>query len=74
MLKKEIKTGGIYHAKVTGQIVEVQILGENRFGGWHAKNLRTGRTIRIKSAAKLRSEVRSEDVHDHISNVLSGGR
>jgi hypothetical protein len=58
MRKDEVKTGGIYAAKVSGQVVRVKILGPRLFTkGWDAQNLKTGRDIWIKTAARLREEV-----------------
>jgi len=57
MRKSEVVNGGRYTTKITGKITTVKILGENRFGGWNATNEATGRTVRIKSAQKLRSAV-----------------
>jgi hypothetical protein len=60
MKKDEVRTGGVYLAKVSGRVVEVKILGERAFmRGWDAVNLETGRSVYIKSAARLRSEVHS---------------
>ncbi len=56
MKQQEIKLGGTYMAKVTDQVVPVRINGENRHGGWDATNLITNKTIRIKSAQRLRGE------------------
>lgn len=55
MLKRQIKIGEKYNAKVSEKMTVVRILGVSRFGGWVAINENTGREIRIKSAAKLRS-------------------
>jgi hypothetical protein len=57
MKKEDVHIGGRYTAKVTNKLVTVEILSESRFGGWDAKNLATGKQVRIKSAAKLRREV-----------------
>ena len=57
MRKHEVKIGGKYRAKISNKLTTVQITGESPYGGWSAKNLVTGRTIRIKSGAKLREEV-----------------
>lgn len=57
MLKKQVKIGNSYRAKISEKLVTVRILHENRYGGWDALNLVTNRVVRIKSAAKLRSEV-----------------
>jgi hypothetical protein len=56
VLKKEVKIGSVYTIRHSGKITHVRLLNENRFGGWNATNLSTGRIIRIKSAAKLRQE------------------
>jgi hypothetical protein len=57
VLKKDVKLGSVYIAKVSNQLVPVQIVNPSSLGGWDARNLRTGRWIRIKSAAKLREKV-----------------
>jgi len=57
MKKAQIKIGATYVAKVSGKIARVKIIGESVYGGWDAMNQDTGRTIRIKSAARLRCEV-----------------
>ena len=57
MQTKDIKLGGRYTAKISGRVVEVQISDEHPNGGWTAKNLKTSKTVRIRSARKLRSAV-----------------
>lgn len=52
--KKDVEIGARYVAKVSGNLVTVQITREHDRGGWIAMNLFTGREVRIKSAAKLR--------------------
>lgn len=65
---KDVKIGGVYRIRHTSGEVNVRILRRKdrlshlgqRLGsrpGWVALNLKTGREIVIKSAAKLRSEV-----------------
>ena len=54
MKKSDVKIGNHYKAKVTDKIVTVEILAENPHGGWDAKNLSTGKTVRIKSPQRLR--------------------
>ncbi len=69
MKKAEIQIGGIYLAKVSGQVVPVRVTKERdtySYNGnyrmtWEATNLRTGRTVRIKSAQRFRRRV-TEDV------------
>ena len=55
MKKTDVKIGHTYTAKVTDKIVNVRIDDENRHGGWDATNLTTGKKIRVKSPARLRS-------------------
>lgn len=54
MKKKEIKIGGTYLAKVSAKLVPVKIVEEHYNGGWNAVNTETGRSVRIKSAQRLR--------------------
>jgi len=54
MKKSDVKIGNQYKAKVTNKVVTVQILAENPHGGWDAKNLETGKKVRIKSTQRLR--------------------
>jgi hypothetical protein len=57
MRKSEVQIGGVYAAKVSGEIVRVRIDRESPYGGWYATNLRTKRRVRIKSAQRLRRQV-----------------
>jgi hypothetical protein len=54
MKRNEVKVGGVYVAKVSGRLVEVRLLRESPYGGWEALSLATGRTVRIKTAGRLR--------------------
>jgi hypothetical protein len=54
MRKNEVEIGGVYAAKVSGRIVSIRIERESPYGGWNATNLATGRTVRVRSAARLR--------------------
>lgn len=54
MRKAEVKIDATYAAKVSNRIVAVRILRASPYGGWEAVNERTGRAVRIKSAARLR--------------------
>jgi hypothetical protein len=56
MKKEQVQIGGTYVAKVSGQLAQVRIDAENRFGGWDATNVSTHRKVRIKSAQRLRRE------------------
>ncbi|MFN0132727.1 MAG: winged helix-turn-helix domain-containing protein [Phycisphaerales bacterium] len=61
MKKEQVEVGGTYSAKVGTQVVPVRITAEKWLGdkhaGWVATNTTTGRTVRIKSAQRLRREV-----------------
>lgn len=71
MLKKDVVIGAVYIAKISGNLVEVEILStmiQRGYGPnskdrthWLAKNLKTGRGVTIKSAAKLRRKVATAD-------------
>jgi len=54
MKKSEVEVGGVYVAKVSGRLVAVRIDRESPYGGWQATNLKSGRSIRIRTAARLR--------------------
>ena len=54
MKKSDVHIGKQYTAKVTHKLVVVEIFAENPHGGWDAKNLSTGKMVRIKSAQRLR--------------------
>lgn len=56
MKKNQIKVGNVYVAKVSGQLTDVRIDRESTRGGWLATNLRTGRTIHLRTAGRLRGE------------------
>jgi hypothetical protein len=71
MLKKDIKVGASYAAKVSGTVQVVKITAEHPAKGWVGVNVRTGRTIRILSAARLRRQVTAVDTI-HVPNEKSG--
>lgn len=62
MLKKDIRVGGLYTAKVSDRVQAVKITAEHPRGGWLAVNVRTNRVIRIKTAARLRREIGHDDI------------
>ena len=53
MKQNEVQIGGIYNAKVSGNIVPVRIDCQNSRGGWDGLNLKTNKAVRIKSARRL---------------------
>lgn len=54
MKKKDVTVGETYLCKVSGKLVTVRIVNESLYGGWEAVNLSTKRSIRIKTAQRLR--------------------
>jgi len=52
--KADIEIGKTYVVKVSGILAPVRITGESRYGGFDGVNTKTGRTIRIKSAQRIR--------------------
>lgn len=56
MQKHNVKVGTTYLVKVSGRLAAVRITREHDRGGWYGTNLATGREIRIRTAARLRSE------------------
>ena len=64
MRKADVQIGRRYEAKISGRVVVVSITSEANAGGWHAVNESTGRTVRIKSAAKLRRERGPKSLED----------
>jgi len=60
MKKEDIRINGYYSAKVSDKLTVVRIVEEHHNGGWLATNTKTGKQVRIKSAAKLRGEVKPD--------------
>ena len=57
MQKHDVKLGTTYIVKVSGTLAKVRLTREHPRGGWYGTNLATGREVRIRTAARLRSEV-----------------
>ena len=57
MQKPNVKIGTTYLVKVSGRLTKVRLTRESPYGGWYGTNLATHREIRIRTAARLRSEV-----------------
>jgi len=57
MQKHNVKVGATYLAKVSGTLTRVRLTRVHDRGGWYGINLATGREIRIRTAARLRSAV-----------------
>jgi len=60
MKESEVKSGQTYHAKVSGKVTAIRIERENPHGGWDATNLATNKTVRVKSAQRLRQPTGSK--------------
>jgi hypothetical protein len=75
MKKKDIQIGGRYLAKVSGKLTVVRIDRESRYGGWDATNVATKRSVRIKSAARLRApafrQKQDTDRAEHATDALN---
>lgn len=54
MKQNQIEIGSTYMAKVSGLVVPVRIDRESPHGGWDATNMVTNKSVRIKSAQRLR--------------------
>jgi hypothetical protein len=57
MKKNEVTIGGTYVVKVSGRLAPVRIVGESPYGGYDGVNTATGRSVRIRTAARLRRRV-----------------
>lgn len=75
MQKQNITIGHTYIVKVSGSLAKVRITRECNYGGWYGTNLATGREIRIRTAARLRSEVKfaGEGRIEQIRNARATG-
>jgi len=74
MTKKDVKINSIYVAKISGKLTYVKILSENPISGWNAENIKTGRIVRIRSGAKLRSEAKIDFalLESHLNKTKTG--
>jgi hypothetical protein len=54
MKKDNVKVGQTYAAKVSGNVVPVRLDKVNLRGGWDGVNLRSGKSVRIRSSQRLR--------------------
>jgi len=53
MKKTDVQINATYLVKVAGNLVPVKITREHHNGGWEGTSVKTGKTIRIKSAQRL---------------------
>jgi hypothetical protein len=54
MRKGDAILGQVYAVKVTCRIQPVRLVAQSPHGGWLGRNLQTGRSVRIRSAARVR--------------------
>ena len=75
MQKQDVHIGTTYIVKVSGALAKVRITREHDRGGWYGTNLATGREIRVRTAARLRSEVKpaGEGRIEQIRNLRADG-
>jgi len=57
MKKNDVQINATYLVKVAGNLVPVRITREHDNGGWLGISTKTGKTIRIKSAQRLRKRL-----------------
>ena len=75
MQKQHVHIGSTYIVKVSRNLTKVKLTRESPRGGWYGTNLATGREIRIRTAARLRSEapaaqpLRSEDARRIVDEI-----
>jgi len=60
MKKADVHLGATYLVKVAGNLVPVKIDREHDNGGWVGTSAKTGKTIRIKTAQRLRKPLDDE--------------
>ena len=70
MKKANVEIGKEYVVKVSGKLQIVKLISENERGGWNGINVTTKRSIRIKTAARLR---RSADWFDDFTLAPGDG-
>lgn len=75
MRKSQVQIGKVYVAKVSGKLSKVRIIRESSYGGWDAVNTSTNRSVRIKTAGRLRYEARAtspSDANRHSFGEMNG--
>jgi hypothetical protein len=61
MKQQDVVLGEVYAMKVSGSIQPVKLEAESPHGGWVGRNMRSGREVRIRTAAKLRCPLKRLD-------------
>ena len=62
MLRKHVKIGERYVAKVSGKLVVIRIDCLHSRGGWMATNENTDREVRVRTAGRLRRRATDRDI------------
>ena len=57
MKQSDVKIGATYQVKVASNLVPVKIVRPHDSGGWEGTSVKTGKTIRIKTAQRLRRQL-----------------
>jgi hypothetical protein len=57
MKNSDVQIGATYLVKVADNLVPVKLIREHSSGGWEGVSAKTGKTIRIKSAQRLRKRL-----------------
>ena len=57
MKNSDVQIGATYLVKVADNLVPVKLVREHPSGGWEGVSAKTGKTIRIKSAQRLRKRL-----------------
>jgi len=74
MRKSDVKVGKSYWANVAGSRVPVRIESTNPQGGWVGRSIKTGRTVRIRTAGRLHGECEPEKVADVSASAAPNSR
>lgn len=64
MKKSDVQIGATYLVKVANNLVPVTITREHDEGGWEGTSVKTGKTIRITTAERLRAEAGNKSGSD----------
>ena len=73
MQKHNVQIGTTYIVKVSGTLAKVRLTREHPRGGWYGTDLATGREIRIRTAARLRSEAPTDGPRKLVRNPRAHG-
>jgi hypothetical protein len=57
--------GQVYAVKVSGRVQPVRLVAQSPHGGWLGRNLQTGRSVRIRSVARLRYPIPPAQLRFH---------